>query len=283
MFINGRLIEGTESHVNLPDFDEYKYDKVMRAAHQEVLFNIFNSVVRPNYAYKQYFYRDGAYATMVLKETGNIELIRDWVTSLTDVYDHARGLEVNEGDSPGELLYITSFFKKECGAMRDKVMKEIERIRIKDPETGKYYISGPVDGKTRANYSTKWLIFGMKAWGMDTSEYAVPSAADDDYADLFWMDFEKDGTWFHRMIWQGKVWLQKPISHNIVAYPYLNVARAHYYDDESYLMMNNLRYPLSWEGDLEGATNFRRGSFAHSWSAAELFLYLRHLQTKDRL
>ena len=60
--------------------------------------------------------------------------------------------------------------------------------------------------------------------GIDTSKWIIPDASKDDYADLFWMDFPKDGTQIHKLIWQGKVWCQKPFSSNIVAYPYLNIA-----------------------------------------------------------
>lgn len=36
-------------------------------------------MVMPNYAYQRCFYRDGAYAAMVLKETKNIKLIEKWM------------------------------------------------------------------------------------------------------------------------------------------------------------------------------------------------------------
>lgn len=276
VFLNDSLLPNTQAPVNLPDFKEYTFDKVMKVALQEVLFNIKNSEVFPNFVYKQHFYRDAAYSAMVLKETGNIQLIKPWVTKLTDVYDHARGSNVNETDSPGQLLYLLSFFPNDCQALREKIMREVNRIKRTDRETGKFFISGPVDGKVRANYSTKWLLFGMKANGMSIDNWIVPDASDDNYADLFWMDFDKDGTKFNKIIWQAKVWFQRPFSDNIVAFPYLNIARAHYYNDPSFLMMNKLAYPLSWEGgSLENSRDFRKeGSFTHTWAAAELFLYL---------
>ena len=95
----------------------------------------------------------------------------------------------------------------------DKLLKKDQTFIIKliDKKTGNFYISGIVDGKIRANYSTKWLIYGLKANGIDTSKWIIPDASKDDYADLFWMDFPKDGTQIHKLIWQGKVWCQKPL------------------------------------------------------------------------
>lgn len=274
VYLNDSLLAGTSSYVHLPSFKEYVYDKVLKVLHQELLFNIFDSMVMPNHAYDHCFYRDGAYAAMVLNKTGNINLIKDWITSINSVYDHARGSLVKESDSPGELLYLISFFPKECKGMRQRIVNEVEKIKLKDETSNKYYISGVVDGKVRANYSTKWLIYGLKANGVDVSKWMIPDASKDDYADLFWMDFQKDGTKFHKMIWQGKVWLQKPFSSNIVAYPYLNVARAHYYNDSSYLILNDVNYPLSWEGNMDKKKDPHLGSFTHAWSAAELFMYL---------
>ena len=274
VFLNDSLLNGTSAYVHLPDFKEYVYDKVLKVLHQELLFNIFDTMVMPNHAYNCCFYRDGAYAAMVLKETGNISLIKNWVTSINSVYDHARGTKVNESDSPGELLYLISFFPNECKRIKQKIIDEVERIKIKDKKSGKYYISGLVDWKERANYSTKWLIYGMKANGMNTSKWEIPDASKDDYADLFWMDFHKDGTKFHKLIWQGKVWAQKTFSSNIIAFPYLNIARAHYYDDSSYLLLNDVSYPLSWEGNMAGKKDPHDSSFTHVWSAAELFMYL---------
>lgn len=278
VFLNDSLLEGTSTYVHLPLFKDFVYDKILRVLHQELLFNIFDSMVMPNYAYQRCFYRDAAYAAMVLKETSNIKLIEKWVTSIDSIYDHARGISVKESDSPGELLYLISFFPEKCKKIREKVLEEIENIKLKDKKTGKFYISGIVDGKIRANYSTKWLIYGLKANGIDTSKWIIPDASKDDYADLFWMDFPKDGTQIHKLIWQGKVWCQKPFSSNIVAYPYLNIARAHYYEDPSYLLLNRVNYPLSWEGKMDDKKDPHIASFTHVWCAAELFMYLLQLK-----
>lgn len=278
VFLNDSLLASTSSYVHLPEFKGYVYDKVLKVLHQELLFNIFDSMIMPNHAYHRCFYRDGAYAAMVLKETGNINLIKDWVTSIDSVYDHARGPKVKESDSPGELLYLISFFPNECKGIKQKIIDEVEHIKIRDDDSGKYFISGLVDGKIRANYSTKWLIFGLKANGLDVSKWMIPDASKDDYADLFWMDFPKDGTKFHKLIWQGKVWAQKPFSSNIIAYPYLNIARAHYYGDSSFLLLNDVSYPLSWEGDMSAKNDPHAPCFTHAWTAAELFMYLIQLK-----
>ena len=99
----------------------------------------------------------------------------------------------------------------------------------------------------------------------------------DDYADLFWMDKDiflptlNDGKLVY-IEWNRIHRLQK----TIFLYPYLHNARAHYYGKLSWAVMNDLRYPLSWEG--ESLNNFydspNKVSAPHLWAAAELFLFL---------
>ena len=56
------------------------------------------------------WYRDGAMVAMVLKQTDNVDLIEDWISSIEDVYDLQNGNN-KEPDNLGELfVYYFGFF-----------------------------------------------------------------------------------------------------------------------------------------------------------------------------
>lgn len=108
----------------------------------------------------------------------------------------------------------------------------------------------------------------MEKLGLDSSEYNVEGKA----------DFYSDCCWFYR---QGK---PEDYSNDVekmesdlfditkTYYPYLDIARLHYYKVKIDIP-ENLGYPISFEYQDWGLEKQAKCS-PHGWSAAELFLYL---------
>lgn len=270
VYIDGKRIDGTSQRVRLPLFAGKRYDRVLRVLLHEVLFNIQpDGSPLPNAElYSRPFYRDAAYAMMVLKITGNESVMKPWVVGLSNIYDHARSDDYEESDNIGQALYIISPWKGKTKAFRQKLLNEAERLKKVGPN-GKNYISGLVDGMVCPVYSTAWLIKGMEANGIDTKLWALPDTADK-YTDLCWMTPErrtvmKEETYKDTYEWQTR-------RKNIRMYPYLNAARAHYYNDFSLTVMSTADYPLTWEQVWkdDGGHECR----THLWQAAELFLLI---------
>lgn len=284
LFINKKLLHKRKETIHLPTFDSYKYGKVMRVLLQEVLFNVKDHSPFPALAtYRNPFYRDAAYAGMVLKETGNLAIIKPWVESLDSIYDHARSYDYNEADNLGELLYLKSLFPRlKNTAIVDAVQKEANRISIN--ENGERWLKGKVDYADKDVYATKWYIFGLKSLNLPSKGWRSPSMFDD-YANLFWMDEDHSMPTINDVKLAYIEWNSiHRFLKNVFLYPYLSNARAHYYGKLSWVVMNDLRYPLSWEG--ESLNNFHenpnRVSAPHLWAAAELFLFLSEYKSKER-
>jgi len=71
--------------LNLPVFKDYAYDSVLKVLLHEILINIDNGLPLPNImVYKKLWYRDATLMAMVLKETGNLRLIKDWILNIRD-------------------------------------------------------------------------------------------------------------------------------------------------------------------------------------------------------
>ena len=87
---NGKrtAIDGTRSPLKLPAFAGNKYARVLRVLHQELLVNVTPAGPVPNFfVYQKPWYRDGAMMALAFKETGNLDVIRDWILGLRDPYD----------------------------------------------------------------------------------------------------------------------------------------------------------------------------------------------------
>ena len=99
---NGRKkpVAGTRKPVRLPRFAGHRYGSILRELHHEILINVINGKPVPNFlVYRKPWYRDGAMMAMCLKKTGNIEVIRDWILGLTEVFDRNNAGET-EADNP---------------------------------------------------------------------------------------------------------------------------------------------------------------------------------------
>ena len=82
------LIPGTRSLLVLPRFVSNPYGPVLRVLHQEVIINVIYGRPVPNFlVYAKPWYRDAALMAMVVRETGNLRLIRDWIMAIRDPFD----------------------------------------------------------------------------------------------------------------------------------------------------------------------------------------------------
>ncbi len=139
--------------------------------------------------YKKPWRRDGAMMAMCIKSTGNINLIRNWVLSLTDPYDRNNNGET-EADNLGQTLFILSFFVDKNYPLVSKVLNEVKKFEVKGVE-GKY-IKGRSDFSEKPVYQTKWLKYGLKALSLP-DDYVIPNV-EDNYSALFWLDYkDKEG------------------------------------------------------------------------------------------
>ena len=267
-FVNERCL--TKSHINLPFFEEYKYPKQLRILHHEILINIINGLPVPNYfVYKKPWYRDSAMMAMVLKHTNNLHLIKDWILSVTELYD--RNNAGNEDpDNLGQLLYLISLIADKNHPMVEKLISEAKRIT----ENG--LLTGLTDFSNHQIYSTLWLKFAANQMGIDTDFISIPEEFDN-YARMFWMDrtgIERACEYSNEYNW---------------LYPYLWWAVKHFENepvDEEYF---KLQYPMSWEKEasqaryediLQLSKIYAGSKFSapHTWHASEMFLYLIEME-----
>lgn len=179
-------VSGTNTSLLLPDFNEYKYPRILKVLHHEILINIIDGKPVPNFlVYRKPWRRDGAMMAMCLHSTGNIDLIKDWALSLNDPFDRNNG-GVSEADNLGQTLFILSFFTDKNHPLVSKILEETKRFEISNQQ-GKYIV-GLSDFHETPVYQTKWLKFGLKALNLP-DDYIIP-LINDDYSSLFWWDYK---------------------------------------------------------------------------------------------
>lgn len=265
------LIDGTGTPVKLPTFEGCRYSEVLRVLNNEILINIIDSKPLPNFfVYKTPWRRDGAMMAMCLDKTGNVDLIKNWVLSLTDAYDHNNNGE-SEADNLGETLYLLSFFTDRNNPCVKKVLAEIPKYEVRD-KNGRY-IKGRSDFHEVPAYQTKWLKLGLRSLGID-DPYSIPQVQDN-YSALFWMDYKDTymkGTTDAYDEWKNDF------------FPYIGWAADHFHGLKR-APLSNRDYPLTWEiqagqADYTGMAVINnkyvtgKTSVPHTWHAAEIFLYL---------
>jgi len=255
----------SEEHVSLPAFEGERLPLVLRVLHQEILINILNGRPVPNFlVYSKPWYRDAAMMAMVLQRTGNTGLIREWVMSLRDPFDHNNAGN-SEPDNLGEVLFLISCVSDRNHPLVGQTLKAVDAFR-KDN-----YIVGMTDFAEHPVYQTKWLKFGLKSLGLPDDSLKIPRAKDS-YASLFWWAFRDDQI--------GREFSGAGATN----YPYLAWARDHLTGGHTG-PVSSAFYPLSWEAEASQANyagesaifpDFasRRLAAPHSWHAAEMFLLL---------
>jgi hypothetical protein len=265
------LIPGSGTPLTLPDFAGHPYSEILKVLNHEILVNIVDSKPVPNFfVYNKPWRRDAAMMAMCLEETGNLDLIRDWVLGLDDPYDRNNAGET-EADNLGQTLYLISLFTDKSHPLVGEILKEVEKYEVRD-EYG-FYIKGRSDFHETPVYQTKWLKFGLKSLGLEDN-YNIPMVQDN-YASLFWWDY-KD-SYMPGTTDAGEDW-----KHD--RYPYIGWAADHFHGRRRN-PISNRDYPLTWETQASQAyyegmkmvDNIfaeQKTSVPHTWHAAEVFLYL---------
>ena len=257
------------SALRLPSFAGHPHRDVLRILHHEILINIIDGQPVPNFfVYPKAWYRDGAMMAMVMEQTGNLHLIRDWAQSLDDLYDrNNKGNE--EADNLGQLLYILAVLGLKDHPLIPAAIAEANR-RL---EGG--VLTGSTDYAPHPIYQTKWLKLGLETLGEDSSHLRIP-AVKDSYEAIFWMDG----------------YTMPPADDAYHAkYPYLWWARKHTMRQEVDPVYFVPTYPISSEtraseADYEKLRRLfpdyadERHAAPHTWHAAEMFLYLTDLYGK---
>ena len=166
VFVNDTCI--ASSKLNLPTFEEYKYSKQLRILHHEILISFYGILPVPNiFVYHKPWYRDGAMMGLVLEKTGNIELLRPWAMSVTELYDR-NNWNMCEPDNLGQLAFILSFFTDKSYPLTGKIIEEAKRISVDG------CLTGITDGNDHSVYSTLWLKYGLARLGADTDFIKIP-------------------------------------------------------------------------------------------------------------
>ncbi|MGH7179672.1 MAG: hypothetical protein ACREJC_20015, partial [Tepidisphaeraceae bacterium] len=251
--------------LRLPRFEGHPDAALLRQLHHEVLINIVDGKPVPNlFVYERPWYRDAASMCMVLRETGNLDEVREWTMNLSEPFD--RNAHTTESDNIGQALYMISLVSDQSHPLVPRLL-EAAKSMTKDG-----HLTGTTDGVPRPGYQTKWLKFGLRSLGLaDTS--TVPVDPGNYSALTWWMD--KDS---------AAVGPRFTVSQQL-AYPYLLWAEAHFYGDPPPTPLDRQRYPLSYEAAAKGAYYPRmkvvsplferaRVSVPHGWAASEMFLYL---------
>lgn len=266
-----------ECHLRLPSFNNFKYGKVLRVLHHELLFNIQNSRIYPNIlVYDAPFYRDAFMGALCLEKTGNMHLIESWLLEEKDIYDMQN--REAEADNLGEMLYLLSFIPSDSNKiLRETLMAEIKKQSI---HLGDFlYIKGHTDGSLNAEFQTQILKIAFQKNKMNDNYTNAPESDAGDYYDLCW--FTK-GPNHSRNI--ERWYKDLRFNYKDSPFPYLQWARAHYYNNSN-AAFNCQQYPLSWE-KRGGSAHFdgmhiisndavkERICYPHTWTAAEMFLKL---------
>ena len=203
---------------------------------------------------------------MVLKETNNIDLVENWINSITDIYDLQNKGE-KEADNLGELLYILSTSSNPNTELIERIEAEAEEIATNNPNG--YYLYGRTDYGEQFLYQNLWYILVIESVGR-TYHFDLNSIPEDAYSKMaWWSDYEiKD----------------KTNTFNDDLYPYLTIGSRHKLGTGTIPLNENL-YPLSWEvaateakyDNYIGIDNhmcFAKTSPLHSWTASEFILLL---------
>ncbi|MGF1449751.1 MAG: hypothetical protein ACFB20_10080 [Opitutales bacterium] len=257
--------------VKMPDFSEHRFRDQLRILHFEILWNIKDGRPLANLlAYTKPSYREAASIAMVLKLTGNLPLIADWIESITEPFDLNNGTA--EADNLGQVLFLNSLLDERNDDLVDKALDQMGTY-VKDG-----IVRGRTDSRERPVYQSLWLKYGLQCLGLKEEEEKVqPPVAEEDYRHLFWWDLRDvpdpaaDRTFFN-----GE-------TNN----PYRAWAEANYLNTEPPRELAGRNFPLSYEASARQAdVNAMRAISEdladsrivtpHSRHAAEMFLYYWH-------
>jgi len=265
IWLNGQsLIPGVGDLIQLPSFEPSPYNLVLKVLHQEILVNIVDGRPVPNFfVYSRPWYRDSAMMAMVLQESENLHLLRDWILSLDDPFDRNNAGET-EADNLGQALWLLSLVSDKNHPLVSQILMQLPAF------TQGTTLTGRTDFVIRPVYQTEWIKFGLKALNLP-DPYQIPLIYED-YSALFWWDFNEQHIDGERMI--------------SCDYPYLTWACDSFYKEHN-AAFGDRDYPLSWEAKASQAKYSgmaiidpeyvqRQLAVPHTWHAAEMFLRLMY-------
>jgi hypothetical protein len=264
---------GLVSHaaLRLPRFEDRPCAPLLRILHHDILVNIVDGVPLPNLlAHRRPSLRHAALMAMVLKETGNLDLLRPWILGLRDPFAGAE----RSPDNLGQALYLASLVSDRAHPVVEAVLRAIPQFRRNN------HLGGATDGAEHPVYQTKWLKFGLRALGLD-DPYVIPTEPDS-YADTFWMGFRDQS-----VRGPGLSVREREL------HPHLHWAEAHYYAWAPPGLPSAEAYPITWDAHDPAADPAglellgpefvaQRHAAPHAGHAAEMFLYLYHLYPQAR-
>jgi hypothetical protein len=225
-------VEGTHTiltagPIHLPEFQGSGHAALLKVLLHEVLINVVEGKPLTNLlVHEAPLYRDAAIMCEVLRQTGNLALVKDWILSLSDPFDRAAGMP--EADNLGEALYLLSLVADKKHPLVPRILEAAESFRKFD------YIEGRTGGGEHPVYQTKWLKFGLKRLDLEDT-YKLPLAYDP-YSSVFWMDFRdvpNNGPPFPEELKEAS--------------PHLAWAEAHLHGWDPPQPLPADAYPLSWE------------------------------------
>lgn len=249
--------------INIPEYEEK--DILKKKLLHEIMVNITKDDIYPNIlTYDKTFYRDAAMTGMVLKETGNISQIEEWIKNMNSIYDKANA-GMMEADNLGNVLYLQSLIEDKNEDLINEVLTEARKLKNKAG-----YIDGYTDFGKHPIYQTAWLKFGMESLGMDSSEFKIPYEIEDSYASLLW---------FYDGLDKDKVKVNE--TNVSYLYPYLTIAEKHFKEEPIEISKDYKGY-LSHEyqgseakfynNNLPMKKDFKIAS-PHIWTAVELYFW----------
>lgn len=265
MELNGHRTPLARGSLVLPDFEPSPYASALRILLHEVLFNIMDGKPLPNlFVYSKPWYRDGAMMAMVLQETGNLDVIRDWVLSLTECFDRNNAGN-REPDNIGQALYLISLVSDAGHPLVKELVACAHDIYIDG------ILQGEIDHGYHPVYAAKWLKYGLAALHLHNDWVEIPDV-EDNYSTLFWMDYRNTHHPAPRREYDEN-------------YPYLWWAEQHFYKEPIEPRYLQVTYPMTnetnasearYEGIRRLSAEYaeRRNASPHTWHAAEMFLYL---------
>lgn len=274
-----RLVPGTRSKVNLPRFADMTFGAILRVLHQEVLINVIDGRPVPNFlVYQKPQFRNASMMAMVMQETGNLALIRDWILAIRDPFDRkSRG--ITEADNPGQVLFLLSLVSDKSHPAVATAMDSVRQFR-----QGSHLV-GKTDNTEHAVYQTKWLKYGLKLLSLP-DPYVIPRQYDS-YSSLFWWAYKDQ----HVAAVPVRDTKNDELTLNT---PSMGWAMEHFYrgsdTPDKRALVGNLDYPLSWERQanqahypgmtvIDKSVVKQKIAFPHTAQAAEMFLYLMETPT----
>lgn len=269
-----RLIPGTRSLLKLPRFADNPNGPILRVLHQEVLINVIHGRPVPNFlVYAKPGYHDAALMAMVMRETGNLRLIRDWIMAIRDPFDR-NNKGTPEADNPGQVLFLASLVADKSHPVVQMALDSVKTFQKEN------YIAGKTDNAEHPVFQTKWLKYGLKALGLP-DPYIIPDQYDR-YSWLFWQDYKP----------KPMASTRQPVTDTEanLKVPYMAWAEDHFFgltgQAELRGPVGSLDYPLSWEQQasqahypglivLDKELARKKLALPHARQAAEMFLLLR--------